>query len=1485
MPHQPTSSETSPQQNQNSTPLTQSVPPLSTDSTSALGNIALSKGPTSAVLNREQDNFSATKPRPHSPLKRLASELNTDHNGDPLPEEDRQLSKRPSNHLFRDSDQDQDATMEGTDESLNGTNAAPQPQSQQPSTTSSNGTPSTTDVLMTPASSSSEFPSVDEQIGLVLEAKHKPLVEGDDFYIISCTWLQRFMNQGEDFKPSKDEDTPTPPGPIDNSDIAETAQKDLLSPPTDTAGAFKSMFPKQLQIPKSKLSSTPAPVAPANIAVTEDNPFPDYVALRPGTLGEDYEALPKEMWDMLVTWYGLAKNSPIIRRKVVNTAAGDEDIQNLTIELHPPVFTIQKLRSASALVTHKSLAKAPALTIVASKGEKYMHFLKRVKAVTSSVRTVKVWKIAPSAATTPRRSRSPSPAFGLGRKKEKVPEIKLEIDLKEFTDIPDSEKELVQLKDQTHNASYNGKATLDTIGLGMGGRLVIEEQDESKNWDSENVGKSSAAKQDQPTSLIKKMQNQGRDIFNSTTKRSTPTASPRSSSPTAGMMTRGRGAYKSPKPLGKCGLQNLGNTCYMNSALQCLRSVEELSKYFLSSSWKSELNPSNPLAHGGKVAAAYANLLNQIYDSSAPSSYCPTAFKNTIGRFGPSFSGYGQQDTQEFLAFLLDGLHEDLNRIHKKPYVEKPDSTDEMVGNPALIAELAQKCWDIYKARNDSAVADLFGGLYKSTLVCPDCQKVSITFDPFMDLTLPLPFEVVWTHEVVYVPIGQRPIRFTIELEKNKSIKDMKEYIGKRFSVDPKKLHVAEAYKSKFYLHYEDNKIVSTIPPGDRVFIYELQDVPTNFARPKFQRKGIRSMINIGPSKQDEEEEEEKARRDECLLVPVFSRIGPKKGPEVAVGGPFVITINKQENRDFDTIFRKVVEGLQSWTSSKLQVDDTQAHAESPIPQDTEMVEVDSKDDGETENSNITEEGYVNVQMSEETDKGKGPAAEAPLDTPSKFDRSKVPINLREIMKLRTTKGTKHYEPVPCGHSDLPDSSTPMINRLEVLRRPETKKAQKTTASDDEASPPPADGAATSVAEGEEPEMKDASDEDVDTPMTTDPELGSVFANPPIRLKNNILPPLRANSPAEKDGPLVRYQECIIIEWTQEGFESLFGGKSPDNPGFSYFDERSIELVRDEALERRRELRAHRKSTGVHLEDCLDEFAKEEILSADDPWYCPRCKEHRRASKKFELWKCPDILIIHLKRFSSGPRSREKLDLTVKFPIEGLDLTERVGDRCEGQSLIYDLIAVDNHYGGLGGGHYTAYAKNWADGKWYNFDDSHASQVHSPEAVVTPAAYLLFYRKRSSVPLGGPNFEKLAQIGSLPSHIGGRKQEGMAPSPSSSTASSRSSSPGAGPSLSLLPFGGAASNSTLFGPRPRNSEELPAYSQLPSDSEATINIGYTLGDGADEMLDIDAEMASGEGSTVSSVVELDTNDVDVDIPDTTDNIKDEKEYDSWAGTA
>jgi hypothetical protein len=65
---------------------------------------------------------------------------------------------------------------------------------------------------------------------------------------------------------------------------------------------------------------------------------------------------------------------------------------------------------------------------------------------------------------------------------------------------------------------------------------------------------------------------------------------------------------------------------------------------------------------------------------------------------------------------------------------------------------------------------------------------------------------------------------------------------------------------------------------------------------------------------------------------------------------------------------------------------------------------------------------------------------------------------------------------------------------------------------------------------------------------------------------------------------------------------------------------------------------------------------------------------------------------------------------------------------------IYDCFAVSNHYGGLGGGHYTAHALN-DDGVWCYYDDSRVTIDVNPKEIVTEAAYLLFYRRRD-VPVG-----------------------------------------------------------------------------------------------------------------------------------------------------
>lgn len=142
--------------------------------------------------------------------------------------------------------------------------------------------------------------------------------------------------------------------------------------------------------------------------------------------------------------------------------------------------------------------------------------------------------------------------------------------------------------------------------------------------------------------------------------------------------------------------------------------------------YSEELNKDNPLGMGGAIAEAFGALLQRIWSTiGTATSYSPREFKTQLQRFAPQFNGYQQHDSQELVAFLLDGLHEDLNRVLKKPYVEKPDWEG---GGDLELVKLAQKSWEGYMLRNDSVIVDLFQGQYRSTLVCPECQKVGIVF-------------------------------------------------------------------------------------------------------------------------------------------------------------------------------------------------------------------------------------------------------------------------------------------------------------------------------------------------------------------------------------------------------------------------------------------------------------------------------------------------------------------------------------------------------------------------------------------------------------------------------------------------------------------------------------------------------------------------------------------------------------------------------------
>ena len=149
----------------------------------------------------------------------------------------------------------------------------------------------------------------------------------------------------------------------------------------------------------------------------------------------------------------------------------------------------------------------------------------------------------------------------------------------------------------------------------------------------------------------------------------------------------------------------------------------------------------------------------------------------------------------------------------------------------------------------------------------------------------------------------------------------------------------------------------------------------------------------------------------------------------------------------------------------------------------------------------------------------------------------------------------------------------------------------------------------------------------------------------------------------------------------------------------------------------------------IPIQDCLDEYIKTETLSIDDQWFCDQCTTKVPSQKSLQIWKAPPVLIIHLNRFHNSLVACVKNRSYIDFPIEGLDLTKYVHQYSPNSdgTLIYDLVAVNNHYGTMHNGHYDSFCKH--DNKWIHYNDETVESIE-PESVVTLSAYILFYKQR-----------------------------------------------------------------------------------------------------------------------------------------------------------
>ena len=232
-------------------------------------------------------------------------------------------------------------------------------------------------------------------------------------------------------------------------------------------------------------------------------------------------------------------------------------------------------------------------------------------------------------------------------------------------------------------------------------------------------------------------------------------------------------SFPKDSKMGLTGLTNLGNTCYINSSLQCLSNCFQLTKYFLSNLYLDDINIENKNGTGGKILKCYKKLLKNLWKKNY--EYInPDKFNDIFIINEKELAFYGQNDASEFLIFLLDKLHQDLNRANNKEI--KYISIQEKLENEND-SKAALRWWKNHIKRENSIIVNLFHGQLRNKIICNECKKDSIIFDPFMILPLQIPSNL-FTIEIKYFGFNFGDFHlFNISINEENNIYDIKKKI------------------------------------------------------------------------------------------------------------------------------------------------------------------------------------------------------------------------------------------------------------------------------------------------------------------------------------------------------------------------------------------------------------------------------------------------------------------------------------------------------------------------------------------------------------------------------------------------------------------------------------------------------------------------------------------------------------------------------------
>lgn len=627
------------------------------------------------------------------------------------------------------------------------------------------------------------------------------------------------------------------------------------------------------------------------------------------------------------------------------------------------------------------------------------------------------------------------------------------------------------------------------------------------------------------------------------------------------------------------------------------------------------------------------------------------------------------------MEWLLDALHEDLNRVTEKPYTELKDSD----GRPDEV--VAAEAWSQHHSRNQSIVIDLFYGQLKSKVSCQCCGRESVRFDPFSLLSLPLPVENFIYCEVLVIFLdGTMPIKYGLRLNSDSKYLDFKKKLSTLCQLSPNLMLVCEISNSQIKCVLNDELKMKSVNATELV-VYQLPEGGED------NRSRTSSIVglNIEKGLKDIQRNPEQTQNQmtSSTITSSSTTTASTSGTENNTSKDVNVRINGEiecDNVSSKTRTSKhTAEISRSPESTFANVHQKKRISSANLLNDNGQSCNNSSDEISSEKNSIdiTEEDYTKNCSSD----NDIPLTECPCRSLSEnydeVDNNSVnyQMNLRKqsyfsgtsrnvlagryliavhrkltrqdtyFLSYHKTRPSLFGVPllIPCyengTNKDLYCAVWRQVNRLLSPLPPMPDQANHAADCDDSLG---YDFPFTLRA------VCDGGRVCALCPWSSFCRGCEIPCNDDLLLQGPLIPTRikadksesRPSTPTFNAGQTIMYSAInIAIDWDPTALHLRYQSTREK----LWTEHETVAICRKQQTE------------PVDLNHCLRAFTSEEKL---EQWYhCSHCKGKKPATKKLQIWKLPPILIIHLKRFNCVNGKWVKSQKVVNFPFDNFDPT------------------------------------------------------------------------------------------------------------------------------------------------------------------------------------------------------------------------------------